>query len=572
MSNDKGKKEDRKEELYSEEENISKISFNDLLSGKVKLNNPEEERATKEEMHKILADQMSEMFKTLSEVSKPIKGIADIVEVFNIQSEIYESFMIPSLSDAMSNYLETLKTIENNLKNEIESYGVEYIPYELGNDIKLLKMILKSNNTRDDLSTPLLGYIFTAFNTHTKEYQGDSRMEGNDIIVDAEIPEEKTEVKLFYDLFTELLGVKDTKEVKQREKKVSKNMELFYKQSLELINQERQSEETRYKLFNEAKIDKSRLDDIGLNLSDGEIRALHAVTKLLDKTGHKGHETDMIRDPFGKFVPSPVVYTSLSEYYDSYELPKDKKGYYQKKQREIADKNLEALSKTHTIVGRKKISEKEEKNKNGKKKTRDIVRTIQTDVTLIKRTFIDDFDPKELEKKGIDADKLMKKLSTIRRDTDLTGKNTLLILRYDPFFVERIETFFTLLPTDLYQKAKIISNNKYVMQTVGLLKLIHMHRGKQNKNGYPELKRHYKKLALTLGLNADIESRHYSRAIKKMEYSIDRLIEYGYLLPESSYNAGTDMITLVMNPDKLPRAGAFNKRQLQKTIGDDQTK
>jgi len=609
MSKDKENKKDKNEDLFSEEENISNISFKDLISGKVKLNNPEEDRMTKEEIRELLKKlwepvdivpsiwrdctkglnkqlyeavkvdgNINRMMRELDEAVKlnnvrGLKGIDDIITAFDIQAELFEGFMIPSLTEAMDKYMETLRRINDNLTREIESYGVEYLPYELENDIKLLEAILNSSNTKDDLSVPLLGYIFTAFNTHIKKYQGEAKIEGEEYVIQHEdIPEEETELLKFAKLFDELLEVSDIEEVKTKEEEVSREMRTFYRQSLELINQERQSEETKLKLFDEAKIDKSSLDDIGLNLSDGEIQALHAVTKLLDKTRHKGHEVDMIRDPItGKYTPSPVIYTSLSEYYEAYELPKDKNGYYQKKQRDAADKNLEALTKTHTIVGKKKISEREVKTKRGKKRTEDVIRTVQTDVTLIKRTFIKDFSPEELGKYGYTPEELMSKLSTVRTDTDLTGNKTLLILRYDPFFIERIETFFALLPTDLYQRAKMISNGKYVNQTVELLKLIHMHRGKLNKDGYLEIKRHYKNLSLTLGLNADIESRHYSRAIKKIEYCMDRLTEHGYLLPESNYNAGSDMVTLIMNPDKLPRAGSFYKKQLQKpkNKGDD---
>jgi len=522
----------KKEELYSEEENISRISFNDLLSGKVKLNNPEEERATREEIQAIFTD----IVKSLSEVSKPIKGIADIVEAFNIQSEIYESFMIPSLSDAMSNYLETLEQMERNLTEEIKSYGVEYIPYELGNDIKLLKMILKSNNTADNLSTPLLGYIFTAFNTHTKEYQGKASIEGNEYIVDSEIPEEETEVKLFYDLFTELLGVSGSEEIKAEEANIGKGL---VKVSMELERQRFQTKENRQTLWDQFDADFKKTDEdiemTGLKLSDNGERVLTGLQSLLSDTNFKGHKTIQVNntqtDTIDKLV---TIYTYWNELYKYCELQKDN-GKYQTYEKKKIRQGLRELTETQHLIWKKKRG-----------KNNDLLVTHRPLITL------------DEHYKDISDDDIKK----LRKDKDLSKTNSLLVIKYNPMFLEKIDTFYGLRPRCIYQMSKELSggiNEKTLRKLLSYLFTLSTLKYQIS----------YKKLADVLKLDGYIKRRHTKDLLNILEDVTQKLIKGGYLLPESCYNPFYGNFVFYLNAEEFPRVKSKLKAiENKKTIGD----
>jgi len=577
MNKDKKEREESKQEdLFSEDENIKNISIKDLLSGKIRLNTSEENKASKEEIDEMIKALMRPIEESKKRWKQPAENIQELAKRHDSIQQLFNSLKITdighikdlSITTVIGDTLDKISKIAKEralkLKQEISRYGIEYRPYDIDMDIELLRQI----KSIDEISNLLLAYIVNAFREHTKEYQQGT---GDDLQIELELPDTETKLIEYVDLFNSLSVQKelDSEEVKEeiQEEEISREFEYYYRQSIELLNQERQSSETKLRLFKEADIDKSRLEDIGLELSDGEMQALHAVTKLLHKTRHRGHEVDLVRDPITRQrVPSPIIYTYLSEYYDAYELKKDKNGHYDRKQKRTAYKNLEALKKTQTIVGKKKISEKEVKTKKGKKIKKDVVRVVEMDVSLLRRTLIRDFTSEELEEKNIK----LEDLSSIREDTDLSGKKTLLILQYDPFFTERIESFFTYLPYNLYQLAKEISVGKNEKVVRELLKMLHKHKGKINQDGYPELRRHYKNLAHTVGLDSDLKSRHYSRAIQKIEDGVSKLEDAGYLLSGSKYNTGTDMVTLVMNPEKLPRTGAFLKKR--KKIEEQKTK
>ncbi len=90
-------------------------------------------------------------------------------------------------------------------------------------------------------------------------------------------------------------------------------------------------------------------DYTNLGLIWGETKALCAVQYLLDSTDYQGHSSSPeVKTSLG-ILKCPILYVTITDYLDAYELQKNDKNLFNRRQRDLAISSLESLQKKRKV-------------------------------------------------------------------------------------------------------------------------------------------------------------------------------------------------------------------------------
>ncbi len=268
-----------------------------------------------------------------------------------------------------------------------------------------------------------------------------------------------------------------------------------------------------------------RLPATGLNLSVPEDRALSAIQKLLDKTGYEGHEQIEVNSEDFKYRGTlPVLKTTYTEYLEAYGL-KRYKGSFKGAQVEQAIAALYSLAKVYRYLYH------ERKRRDGK------YDVIMSSSPLIRLTgHIGWRGLTEEEKSQPPEEKAIRGFS----------------ISVSPLFVEQLHTFFVLKPVSLHADIKQVTGGRLPRTTLQLLNWL-------LTCDILKVKIDESRLFEKLGLSADIEARHKTRAETKLQEAMNTAYALNYLTEPASQD-GTGVYTLHLNSERCSRVTAKVKR------------
>ena len=231
---------------------------------------------------------------------------------------------------------------------------------------------------------------------------------------------------------------------------------------------------------------------LGLDLSLSESKALHALLKLLDKTSYRGNiegtniESDENRMNYSGVLPR--ITCTLTEYLEAYGLEKKhtNRGFneFSPQLREEAMDALRSLARNrYTFVYKRETFSKREKE----------IDRIEAEVPLIsviKGYFgLTEKENNQLER-GIEDENTQKKL--------------LLGIEFGPIFVDQIDGYFVLIPSNLYTDIKKVVGKKYSSYIPLFIEWLIMRMRQQEVHKTPgaELKINTEKIANILRMDA----------------------------------------------------------------------
>ncbi len=268
-----------------------------------------------------------------------------------------------------------------------------------------------------------------------------------------------------------------------------------------------------------------RLPATGLNLSVPEDRALSAIQKLLDKTDYKGQEQKEIdSEGFQYRGTLPVLVTTYTEYLEAYGLKKHG-GSYGGAEAVLAIEALDSLAKVDRYIYY------ERKRPDGKY---DIIRKSCPLIMLIKFTGWRGLT--EEERSQPPEEKAARGFS----------------VTVSPPFVEQLNTFFVRKPVSLHEDIKQVTGGRLPRATLQLLNWL-------LTCDLLTVKIDESRLFEKLGLSADIEARHKTRAETKLQEAMNTAYTLNYLTEPASQD-GTGVYTLHLNSERCSRVTAKGKR------------
>jgi len=268
-----------------------------------------------------------------------------------------------------------------------------------------------------------------------------------------------------------------------------------------------------------------RLPATGLNLTVAEDRALSAIQKLLDKTGYEGHEQIEVNSEDFKYRGTlPVLKTTYTEYLEAYGL-KRYKGSFKGAQVEQAIAALESLATVDRYIFYLR------KRQDGKY---DVIRNSCPLIRLEKlagwKGLTEEESSQPPEEKA-------------SRGFSIT---------VSPPFVDQLYTFFVLKPVSLHADIKQVTGGRLPRTTLQLLNWL-------LTCDILKVKIDESRLFEKLGLSADIEARHKTRAETKLQEALSIAYTLNYLTEPASQD-GTGVYTLHLNSERCSRVTAKVKR------------
>jgi len=269
-----------------------------------------------------------------------------------------------------------------------------------------------------------------------------------------------------------------------------------------------------------------RLPATGLNLSVPEDRALSAIQKLLDKkTDYKGQEQKEVDSEAFKYRGTlPVLVTTYTEYLEAYGLKKHR-GSYGGAEAVRAIEALDSLAKVdrHIYYDRK--------GQDGKPYT--IRRTCPL---IILEKLAGWIGLTEEERSQPPEEKASRGFS----------------VTVSPPFVDQLNTFFVRKPVSLHEDIKQVTGGRLPRATLQLLNWL-------LTCDLLTVKIDESRLFEKLGLSADIEARHKTRAETKLQEALSIAYTLNYLTEPASQD-GTGVYTLHLNSERCSRVKAKVKR------------
>lgn len=273
--------------------------------------------------------------------------------------------------------------------------------------------------------------------------------------------------------------------------------------------------------------DEQGIEITGLDLSEGEDKALHACLSLLDKTDYKGNLPPEETTPRGykERLLLPRLQISWPEYFDAYGL-KRIEGRFTGKARGEAIEALEGLERPRRIAYRRQRWE----GKGSSRKALSDVIVTHSPLLRLSKVY------KGLEEE--EADQVM-------AGRDIPGRVTSLVIEFSPLLVDRIESFFLLKPITLYQEIDDHWGSKRKSPAVPLFIQWLL---TKNRTPYKIAKKH---LAKKLKLYSLLEQRKPGLLEKRLQECIQTALALGYLLSSEEDTFG--VYTFYLNPERCKR-------------------
>lgn len=258
---------------------------------------------------------------------------------------------------------------------------------------------------------------------------------------------------------------------------------------------------------------------LGLDLSLNESKALHALLKLLDKTSYKGNmEGRSIANYENRMNYSgvlPRISCTLTEFLEAYGLERKltNRGFneFSPQLREEAMYALRSLARNrYTFVYKRETFGKKEK----------AIDRIEAEVPLIS-VIKGYFGLTEKENDQLDRG----------IEDENTQKKLLIGIEFGPLFVDQIEGYFVLLPGNLYSDIKRIVGKKYSSYIPLFIEWLIMRIRQQEVHKTPgaELKISTEKLANILRMDALVKEYSWNKIREILDQCYQVAKELGYI-------------------------------------------
>lgn len=278
-----------------------------------------------------------------------------------------------------------------------------------------------------------------------------------------------------------------------------------------------------------------RIATTGLDLTLPEMKALHAIQKLLHETGYRGNldpKDGRLISVFNFQKPLPRMAFTWGEYFQAYGLKK--RGYdYNGREREDALQALRALDgKKRAILYKREGYIGEGKNKKWAKEF------IQWKGPLlsIEAEIIGYRDLSSAEERSLLA------------GVDVPGHAGKFVVSLSALFVDQLDSFFAQIPINLHDEIREATGGGKHSSTIDLFAYWLLTRNK------PEWKLAAMALAEELRLGPQIEERQWSRIRNILQECLDVAKSLGFLL-DYEWIPGGKLGTLILklNPARCKR-------------------
>jgi len=304
------------------------------------------------------------------------------------------------------------------------------------------------------------------------------------------------------------------------------------------------AEQQKFKLATESRQlilgeDTDSLDPLsyGLDLTESQDRALHAIQKLLSASNYQGAGQIALNSADFKIYDSYLPYLSMSwtDYYQAYGLEPAGDGAYHGAQVSQARESLESLTDMRWM-SYKKLSGKYEDGK----PLYDFVRVKKP---LIQLQYGDSYH--DITEEDIQKILSGQKLSEEKEDN---SRVTRILLLPSPILIDDVKSFYLLKPTGLHEEIKalypgrrISRYNSLFIEYLLTVDMAVMKIGKET-------------LARNLNMDALIENSQKSRIDRRIQEVLTTAKELGFLLDYEEEPTG--LLILRLNPERCSRVRA----------------
>jgi len=287
----------------------------------------------------------------------------------------------------------------------------------------------------------------------------------------------------------------------------------------------------------------------GLDLTENQDRALHAIQKLLSASNYQGDGQIPLESAAFKIYGSWLPYLSMSysDYYQAYGLEPAGDGRYHGAQAKQAREALESLTEMRWLRY-KKLSGKYEDGK-------PLYDLITVKRPLIRLQFLDSYH-------DITEEDIQKIASGQRLTDDKENRRvTKIILLPSPILIDEIDRYYLLKPSGLHDEIKALYPgrriSRYNSLFIELLLTVDI----------PVMKIGKETLARKLNMDSWIESRQKSRIDERIQEVLNTAQELDFLLDYEE--DATGLLTLRLNPERCSRVRA--KLARKKKVKDKET-
>lgn len=284
----------------------------------------------------------------------------------------------------------------------------------------------------------------------------------------------------------------------------------------------------------------------GLDLTESQDRALHAIQRLLAASNYKGDGQYPLDSAEFKIYDSYLPYLSMSwtDYYQAYGLEPAGDGSYHGAQVRQAREALESLTEMRWMSYRK-LSGKYEDGK-------PLYDFIRVKKPLIQLELMDNYH--DITEEDIQKILSGQKLTENKEDRRVTK----ILLLPSPILIDEIDSFYLLKPASLHDEIKALYPgrriSRYNSLFIELLLTVNIADWKIGKET----------LARKLNMDTLIDNRQKSRVDKRIQEALETAKELDFLLDYDEEPTG--LLILKLNPERCSRVRAkiASKKRVKK--------
>jgi hypothetical protein len=289
----------------------------------------------------------------------------------------------------------------------------------------------------------------------------------------------------------------------------------------------------------------------GLDLTESQDKALHAIQRLLSESNYKGDGQIPLDSAEYKIYGSWLPYLSMSysDYYQAYGLEPAGDGRYHGAQVKQAREALESLTEMRWMRYKKLSCKRDKKGK-------PLYDLITVKKPLIQLQFIDSYH--DITEEDIHKIASGQQLTEDKEDRRVTR----ILLLPSPILIDEIDKHFLLKPAYLHDEIKALYPGKRISRYNSLFIELLL-----TVDIYPTWKIGKETLARKLNMDTLIENRQKSRVDNRIQEALETARELDFLLDYEE--DATGLLTLRLNPERCSRVRA--KLARKKRVKDKET-
>jgi len=330
----------------------------------------------------------------------------------------------------------------------------------------------------------------------------------------------------------------------------SQAVELYFKASIHAEQQKFSIDNKSRQLLLGEDADIVESISYGLDLTESQDRALHAIQKLLAVSNYKGDGQIPLDSAEFKIYGSYLPYLSMSysDYYQAYGLQPSGDGRYHGAQVKQAREALDSLTEMRWMRY-KKLSGKYDK---AGKPLYDLI-TVKK--PLIQLQFIDSYH--DITEEDIQKIASGKELSSDKENSRITR----ILLLPSPILIDEIDGYHLLKPARLHDEIKALYPGRRISRYNSLFIEFLL------TSDIPVMKIGRDTLARNLNMDALIEDRQKTKIDKRIQEALQTAKELDFLLDYDEEPTG--LLILKLNPERCSRVRAKLSRhkRLKKETG-----